>query len=142
MITTTRFIFLTCLLILEIISLSEQSNAKNILHIVIDDLRTEINAYNPGHPIFTPSIDKLAKEGVLFDRAWPEPLRELEHVLPLELLLGRLGGRGARGGGALGRAPVLWVPRAARQQAASKQPQQASQRQAATAPTRLKCAHA
>jgi hypothetical protein len=34
----------------------------NILHIQIDNLRTEIGAYTTNHPIYTPNIDKLAAD--------------------------------------------------------------------------------
>lgn len=44
----------------------------NIVHIIIDDLRTEIGAYNPGHTVYTPNMDALANEGVLFDRAYAQ----------------------------------------------------------------------
>jgi len=46
--------------------------SRNIVHIQIDDLRTEIGAYNPNHPIHTPNIDRLAKKGVIYDRAYAQ----------------------------------------------------------------------
>lgn len=42
----------------------------NILHIQVDDLRTEIGAYTTNHEIYTPNIDQLASRGVTFDRAY------------------------------------------------------------------------
>ena len=43
--------------------------AHNIVHIIIDDLRTELGAYGISSAV-TPNIDKLAREGVTFDRAY------------------------------------------------------------------------
>lgn len=60
---------LSLLLLLVIVVIS---SARNIVHIIIDDLRNELGTYNPGHPIYTPSIDKLAAEGVTFDRAYAQ----------------------------------------------------------------------
>ena len=45
------------------------SHAHNILHIVVDDLRNDLGAYGIVGS-YTPNIDKLAKEGVVFDRAY------------------------------------------------------------------------
>ncbi|GMH94149.1 hypothetical protein TrVE_jg12622 [Triparma verrucosa] len=59
-----KYIFLFLLLVVV--------EAKNIIHIQIDDLRTEIGAYNPNHVIHTPNIDKLAAQGVTFDRAYAQ----------------------------------------------------------------------
>ena len=46
----------------------------NILHIVIDDLRPEINAYNPINniKIHTPNLDKLSNESLVFHRAYAQ----------------------------------------------------------------------
>ncbi len=41
----------------------------NILFIAVDDLRTELNCYGRSH-IVSPNIDRLAAEGVLFERAY------------------------------------------------------------------------
>ncbi len=50
-------------------ALAQQSAAKNVLFIIVDDLRPELGCYNS--PIVkTPNIDKLASEGVLFDQAF------------------------------------------------------------------------
>ena len=43
----------------------------NILLIVIDDLRPELNCYGAGH-ILSPNIDALASESVLFTRAFTQ----------------------------------------------------------------------
>lgn len=42
----------------------------NVLYLISDDLRPEIGAYNPGHTMFTPSLDKLASESMTFDRSY------------------------------------------------------------------------
>ena len=42
---------------------------KNVLFIMVDDLRPELGAYGANH-IISPHIDKLAKNGVAFNRAY------------------------------------------------------------------------
>ena len=43
----------------------------NVLLLVIDDLRPELNCYGAGH-IISPNIDALASESVLFTRAYTQ----------------------------------------------------------------------
>ncbi len=43
----------------------------NILFIPVDDLRPELGAYGHAH-VRSPNIDRLAREGVLFDRAYTQ----------------------------------------------------------------------
>ena len=45
---------------------------RNLIHIIVDDLRTEIGAYTTSHEIHTPYIDELASRGVTFDRAYAQ----------------------------------------------------------------------
>jgi len=66
---------ITLIMILTIIGcgqskkLSEHKRKPNVLFIAIDDLRPELGCY--GHNIVqSPNIDRLAKEGVLFNRAY------------------------------------------------------------------------
>lgn len=47
----------------------KQPNHPNILFISVDDLRTELNCYGATH-IQSPHIDRLAKEGLLMERAY------------------------------------------------------------------------
>ena len=58
---------ITCSLLFT--SCSKETPKPNILFIAIDDLRPELNCYDQSH-IISPNIDQLAKEGVLFNRAY------------------------------------------------------------------------
>ncbi|XP_062507887.1 iduronate 2-sulfatase-like [Corticium candelabrum] len=42
---------------------------KNVLYFVIDDLRPQLGAYDQ-HETYTPNIDKLAKQALVFERAY------------------------------------------------------------------------
>ena len=72
---TEKLTFLTCLVasapILHVSAqkLSEDVSKKNILFIVCDDLRPEMNCYGESH-ISSPHMDKFASESVLFERAY------------------------------------------------------------------------
>ncbi|KAA1260255.1 Choline-sulfatase [Rubripirellula obstinata] len=48
---------------------ADQVKPKNVLFIVIDDLRPEVNAYGQDSMV-TPNWDRLAKKGVKFERAY------------------------------------------------------------------------
>ena len=52
--------------------LASTGGAHNVIHIVIDDLRTEVGAYTTTHDIFTPAMDRIAARGVTFDRAYAQ----------------------------------------------------------------------
>lgn len=45
-------------------------NAKNVLHIVVDDLRPAMNVAYRQNYMLTPSFDRLANEGLVFLRAY------------------------------------------------------------------------
>jgi iduronate 2-sulfatase len=72
-----KLTFIRSILIVFLIAIStaliEQKGDKkefpNILFIAVDDLRPEINAYGAKH-MKTPNIDRLAGEGVMFERAY------------------------------------------------------------------------
>ena len=83
----------------------EQKKDKNVLFIIVDDLKTTLGTY--GHPIVkSPNIDKLAKSGVQFNNAYcnfavcgpsrgsfltglrPETINILDNVTPLQSVLG------------------------------------------------------
>lgn len=46
-----------------------ESRNLNVLFIAVDDLRTELNCYGAKH-MHTPNIDRLAAQGILFERAY------------------------------------------------------------------------
>ena len=48
---------------------SEEKTPQNVLFLIVDDLRTELNCYGATH-MKTPHIDKLAQEGVMFRNAY------------------------------------------------------------------------
>ena len=57
-------------LFLAVLALSfAQAKPKNVLFIVVDDLRPELKCYGADY-IHSPNIDKLAEQGVLFERAY------------------------------------------------------------------------
>lgn len=65
-------ILTSCLLIAASTQLVQADDAKsarlNVLFIVSDDLRPELGCY--GSPGLTPNVDRLAKQGILFRRAY------------------------------------------------------------------------
>ena len=67
-----KVVFIICLLINAKSSLFSQSQeSPNILVFYIDDLRAELGCYGSQTAI-TPNIDKLATEGVLFNKAYTQ----------------------------------------------------------------------
>jgi len=72
----TQFILYATLLIFAVSSCvnkatqnNEEQSIPNVLFIAVDDLRPELNCYGASH-IKSPSIDKLASESLVFDRAY------------------------------------------------------------------------
>jgi iduronate 2-sulfatase len=47
----------------------EEQKQPNVLFVMVDDLRPDLNCYG-NQQIISPNIDKLAREGVLFERAY------------------------------------------------------------------------
>ena len=58
-------LLVTSLLLFHLVGMAQQ---KNVLLIIVDDLRPELNCYGEEH-MHTPNIDSLAKNGVLFENA-------------------------------------------------------------------------
>ena len=52
-----------------ITEVTQEHQPKNVLFIAVDDLRPELNFYG-AHHIKSPNLDKLAKESLVFNRAY------------------------------------------------------------------------
>ena len=61
--------FLTCLLVASAVGLHAQDKKLNVLFVVVDDLRPELSCYG-NTVIKTPNFDRLAKRGMVFNRAY------------------------------------------------------------------------
>ena len=57
-----------CILALISITNAADDDRRNVLFIAVDDLRPELGCY--GQPVHSPHIDRLASEGMLFERAY------------------------------------------------------------------------
>ena len=72
---TCRIVFLIGFAILSSVKLvsslyaADDESRPNVLFIAVDDLRPELHCYGREH-IHSPSIDRLASQGVLFERAY------------------------------------------------------------------------
>ena len=64
--------FFGLLLAIQSSTSNSSTGIKNLVYIIVDDLRPEISAYNLNHPIKTPNLDKLAAESLIFDRAYAQ----------------------------------------------------------------------
>ena len=60
---------LTCLLVAGTVGLHAQDKKLNVLFVVVDDLRPELSCYG-NTAIKTPNFDRLAKRGMVFNRAY------------------------------------------------------------------------
>lgn len=67
MITTMNRLLFACVLLFTVPGIA--SERPNVLFIAVDDLRPELACYGQQH-IHSPNIDRLAKSGVLFERAY------------------------------------------------------------------------
>lgn len=57
--------------LLSLIASSESNGPPNVLLIVVDDLRPELNCYG-AEGVITPNIDRLASQGMLFENAYAQ----------------------------------------------------------------------
>lgn len=64
-----RFFVFVCLLTLGVSPLGMAAQRPNVLFIAVDDMKVELNCYGQTH-VISPNIDRLAKRGTLFERAY------------------------------------------------------------------------
>ena len=64
------FLFIICILFNNIAKANNENNSKklNVLFIIAEDLNCDLGAYG-NENVYTPNIDKLAQQGVLFENA-------------------------------------------------------------------------
>lgn len=67
-----RFLCISVLVLLVSTEpMADDATRRNVLYIVVDDLRTELRAYGQRH-MHTPHIDRLARSGLTFKRAFAQ----------------------------------------------------------------------
>ncbi len=67
--TSLSVLFVTGFLLSQVALSQTEKGTPNILFIAVDDLRPEVNCYGASH-MQTPNINRLAQEGLLFERAY------------------------------------------------------------------------
>ena len=70
-----------------ILSFSLLAERPNVSFVAADDLRTDLNCYSQTH-VITPNLDRLAGEGILFDRAYCQ--QAVCHPSRASLMTGKL----------------------------------------------------
>ena len=63
------FKYIIIILLIFKVNAQDQKSPKNVLFIMVDDLRPELNIYDKDH-IKSPNINKLASNGITFERAY------------------------------------------------------------------------
>lgn len=64
-------LYINFLFILHVIAYVNQNEHPNILLFVVDDLRPALGCYSDSYA-FTPNIDRIANEGIIFSKAFAQ----------------------------------------------------------------------
>ncbi len=73
--TSLSVLFVTGFLLSQVALSQTEKGTPNILFIAVDDLRPEVNCYGASH-MQTPNINRLAQEGLLFEREYEREHKE------------------------------------------------------------------